>query len=81
MDKELILKGIKYYSDNGVNFILEPNDGKILTDYINELQSRIEKANHYINCHATDFDDGRWNLELTEIELLELQEILRGGNK
>lgn len=45
------------------------------------LENRINKIEHYINCHATDFDDGRWNLELTEIELNELQEILRGGNK
>ena len=32
----------------------------------------IRKIEHFINCHATDFDDGRWYLELFEIELKEL---------
>lgn len=53
------------------------NERKIkdLLDYkkaYHNQKETIRKIEHFINCHATDFDDGRWCLELTEIELKEL---------
>lgn len=46
-----------------------------------QLEDRINKAIHYINTHALDFDDGRWCLELTELQLNELMKILKGDKE
>ena len=47
-------------------------------EVVKELEDRINKIEHYINCHAIDFDDGRWCLELTEMQLNELIDVIKG---
>lgn len=60
--------------------LLKERKIKELLDYKRgflNLKDKLNKIEHFIDSHATDFDDGRWNLELTEIELLELQKLIK----
>lgn len=68
---EKILSDLELLNERKIEELLDYKRGFL------KLKDKLNKIEHFIDCHATDFDDGRWNLELTENELLELQKIVK----
>ena len=68
---EKLLSDLELLNERKIEELLDYKRGFL------KLKDKLNKIEHFIDSHATDFDDGRWNLELTEIELLELQKIIK----